>query len=96
MIPCIFVAQVPEQLDGDLVVFSMIEVRTPESQGDVIWPDQLVNGEDADEEEDDGSEKIDVQYKDVFGEAPPDTMSYQDKYNKIAIDLFGDLGDEGA
>ena len=75
---------------------SMIEVRAPENQGDVIWPDQLVHGEDADEEEDDGSEKIDVQYKEVFGEAPPGDMSYQDKYNKIAIELFGDLGDEDA
>ena len=32
-----------------------------------------------------------MQYKEVFGEAPPGDMSYQDKYNKVAIELFGDL-----
>ena len=76
------------------LVDQMLEVRSPNKDGEIIWPDQVV--EDAEEKEvnDEERDKIDIQYRDIFGSYPPDDWTFDQKYEKVALELFGDIDDD--
>ena len=64
-----------------------IKVEPPKIRGDAMWPDQVEpQGE---EEEGTGSTTLDRHYRELFGEDPPAEMSHEERYNKVAFELFG-------
>ena len=71
------------------MVESTIEVSAPMKDGEDIW------AECKEQEESSELSKIDEQYMELFGEIPPDDFTFEQKYQKIAFELFGDIdGDE--
>ena len=71
------------------MVESMIEVSAPMSDGEDIW------AECKEQEKSSELSKIDAQYIELFGEILPDDFIFEQKYHKIAFELFGDIdGDE--
>ena len=67
------------------MVESMIEVSAPKKDGEDIW------AECTEQEESSELSKIDAQYVELFGEIPPDHFTFEQKYQKIAFELFGDI-----
>ena len=57
----------------------MVGVRCPSQKGDAVWPD-----EDKDDEE-----PIDKHFKDLVGSDPPSGMNFEEKYRRVALELFG-------
>ena len=67
----------------------MIEVSAPTQDGEDIW------AECKEQEESSELSKIDAQYMELFGEIPPDDLTFEQKYQKITLELFGDLDGDG-
>ena len=38
--------------------------------------------------------KLELQYKELFGEEPDPSLTFDQKYEKVAAELFGDFDDE--
>ena len=57
----------------------MVGVKCPPQKGDAVWPD----------EDKDDAEPIDKHFKDLVGDDPPSGMSFEEKYRRVALELFG-------
>ena len=70
----------------------MIDVRPIEAEGETMYPDQIANVDQGDDEQP-SVLKLDLQYKELFGEEPDPSLTFDQKYEKVAAELFGDLDD---
>ena len=63
----------------------MIEVSAPKKDGEDIW------AECTEQEGSSELSKTDAQYVELFGEIPPEHLTFEQKCQKIAFELFGDI-----
>ena len=72
------------------LIEEMTKVKAPEKVGDVQWPDEAATEDKVDESGVFDRPSIDFRYKDLFGEFPPDDWTQEQKWDKVALELFGE------
>ena len=96
--------RIKEMVTFDATVFplqaAMLETRhgvqAPNGEGENVWPQELQTMEDVDGEDFIKKETIDDEYLEVVGEPAPRHFGFEEKYERIAKELFGDfLEDDG-